>query len=208
MDGHVDTSPFLRPFDASFAGTVTDGAVLVLCRYGVDQFSISKIARWMGVTPSALLNDYSRSRLLAIIMATFGDRWLEWSTSSGSLPPTVPRLPETPDELEGVRVWSDLRRLADAAEIRGDPAARVQLGVIDQEEREQLGRRVVSLTRRCCPPHPADVAVLVALTTGLRLDLAATAPGLDVRHAREVLQRGVEALTSHSPECVELRTAS
>jgi hypothetical protein len=210
----METSPFLRPYDPTFEGIVTDGAVHVLERHGVTGFSISKIARWMRVTPSALLNDHSRSRLMEIVVMTFGDRWLEWSTttespSSAALSSSAAlRLPQTRDELRGVRAWADLRRLADSAEVCGDAAARVRVAEVDCAERDLLGQLVTSLAPPCCPPSRVDIAVLMALTTGLRLDLAATAPALELRQAREVLQRGVDALTLHAGTCGDLRTAS
>ena len=38
---------------------------------GVDRFSVAAIARWMNVTPAAVLNDYSRARVLELINICF-----------------------------------------------------------------------------------------------------------------------------------------
>ncbi len=118
------------------------------------------------------------------------------------------RLPESADELQGVLVWEDLRCLAHAEERRGSPGPRVQVALTDQDERDWVRSSVMRLGHPCCPPTADDVAVLVALARGLRLELAAVDPGIELEQARSLLSRGVAVLADHTERCRALRAAS
>lgn len=48
-------SPFLLPHHLDYAEVITDAAVHVLEMRGVDTFSVSAMARWMKVSPEAVL---------------------------------------------------------------------------------------------------------------------------------------------------------
>ena len=63
----MSTSPFLTPDNPDLVEVLTDAAVEVLRTRGVDRFSVSALARWMKVTPEAVLNVHSRSRVVEIV---------------------------------------------------------------------------------------------------------------------------------------------
>ena len=194
-------SPFLRPYDAGLAEVVTDAAVHILAGHGVDRFSIRAIARWMRVTPAYLLNDFSRARLLEIIVITFGDRWLGWCGAEMAPGTLGPKLPETPDERVGVRVRMALEQLAEAEALRDNPAPFFQVQFMVQRELEMLTTRLASLAPTCCPPLPDEVDGLHALVVGLRLGLASRERSMDVASAKALLSSAADGLTRHRRGC-------
>jgi hypothetical protein len=132
----------------------------------------------MKVVPAAVLNDYSRCRVLEIVIISFERRWLAWAASEamyGPSPIDVPlRLPETEDEKLGVRVLSSLQQLAEAERLRGNLAPTTHLARLRREEQELLRHRLGQLAERLEVGPPTDGAVTstMALVTGLRLALA------------------------------------
>ena len=193
-------SPFLRPDDRDYAEILTDATIHVLGAQGVDRWSVRAVARWMKVTPAAVLNDYSRRRVLEIVIICFERRWLAWAaaeTMYGPSPTDTPlRLPATPDEHLGVRVLSSLQLLAESERLRGNPAPAVHLGRLRKEEQVLLRHRVSLLAERLGTPMPAEEAVTatLALVTGLRLALADPSPAITYPVACELLMHHVARL--------------
>ena len=194
-------SPFLRPTDPRLAEIVTDGAVHILAGHGVDRFSIRAIARWMRVTPAYLLNDFSRARLVEIILITFGDRWIQWCGAETAPNGVGLRLPETPDECAGVRVRAALEQLADAEWLRGNPLPAHQVSDMAAREASLLAHRMHAASPPCCAPGRDEVIGVQALLHGLRQQMASPESPMPLDRARSVLDSATAGLTSHRPGC-------
>ena len=177
-------SPFLRPDHPDYPEVLTDATLHLLGARGIDRWSVRGLARWMRVTPAAVLNDYSRCRVLEIVIICFERRWLAWSASEalhGPAPTGLPvRLPQTEDEKLGVRVHGALQQLAEAEQLRGNLAPAVHLTRLRREEQELLRLRLRQLAglKGYHPPSEAAVSSTMALVTGLRLTLADPAADL------------------------------
>jgi hypothetical protein len=192
--------PFLRPDHRDYSEILTDGTIQVLGAHGIDRWSVRALARWMRVVPATLLNDYSRARVLAIVIICFERRWLAWSGSEpmyGSSPTHVPlRLPESEDEHLGVRVLTSLQLLAEAERLRGNGAPTTHLHRLRKEEEALLRHRLRILAERhgsAMPSEPAVTATM-ALITGLRLALAEPTAPITFATARDLLATHVARL--------------
>lgn len=62
-------SPFLRMDDPHPSEILTDAAVHVLAERGLASFSVGALARWMKVTPAAVLKATSRAQVIEIVCA-------------------------------------------------------------------------------------------------------------------------------------------
>ena len=192
-------SPFLRSDHAGYAEILTDGTIHILGAAGIDRWSVRGLARWMKVTPSALLNGYTRARVLEIVIISFERRWLAWSASDsmfGPSPADVPlRLPDTEDEKLGVLVHTSLQQLAEAERLRGNPAPTAHLARLRREEDALLRHRLGQLADRLevSPPDDPVVSSTMALVTGLRVALADPATELGWSAACQTLRDHVTA---------------
>ncbi len=197
-------SPFLRLDDRDYPEVLTDAAVLVLAGQGIDRFSVRALARWMKVSPAAVLNEFSRARVLELVNICFVRRWLAWSGMEplfGPRPAAVPlRLPEDPDELVGVTVLKALELLAEGERVRGNPVPRYQLDQLRGQEQALLRQRLESALS-CCEVMPDDlqVAGVMALTRGVREALAEAAPQLTPDQASEIMRAHVGSM--HASSC-------
>jgi len=201
-NGPYMDSPFLRSDHPGYPEILTDATIHVLGARGIDRWSIRALARWMKVTPAAVLNDYTRARVLEIVIICFERRWLAWSASEsmfGSSPTELPlRLPATQDEQLGVRVHSALQLLAEAERLRGNPAPTMHLERLRREEKELLRHRLEQLARHRGLRRPGEgvVGSTMAQVTGLRSALADPADDLTWSAAcaalREHVKRGLD----------------
>jgi AcrR family transcriptional regulator len=177
--------PFLRPDHCAYPEILTDAAVHVLVARGVDGFSVGALARRMNTTPQAVLNRYTRTRVLELVVIRFGQRWLDWSLGGEplSLPLSLPRslplslplaLPATEAERHGVLVWGVLHELARGEKLRGNPAPTEHLKQFRRAELDGLTDRL---------PAGAEVGGALATATGLRLALAESEPYLTYEQA-------------------------
>jgi hypothetical protein len=205
-------SPFLRPDARPYPEILTDAAMHVLAGNGIDRFSVRAMARWMNVTPATLLGEYSRARILEMVIISFERRWLSWSGSVrmyGPAPSRIPlRLPATPDERLGVRVLSAVQHLADAERLRGNSAPAAHL---DRLRREELALLKYRMTPVCCssPPEDAVALAVMAFISGLRLSLSeGDAVGPTVDDAIDLLGRYVGPAVQHVEGCAEAQIAS
>jgi hypothetical protein len=172
-------SPFLRPDDPRYPEMLTDAAVIVLGDCGVDRLSVGSLARWLNVTPAAVLKEYSRARVIELVVATFGNRWLDWS-DPGPFRAFTTRLPQTADEVHGVRIHRALSEL-----VRGElVAGRVEPSRIWSEVR----RDELHMLQRRLGATEHDAEQMLALATGLRLALADPEPTLTYETAAEILE--------------------
>jgi hypothetical protein len=203
--------PFLRRDSVDYAEVPTDAAVHLLAGKGIDRFSVRAIARWMKVAPATILGDYTRARVLELVLICFRRRWLAWSASEplwGPTPARVPlRLPLTSDERVGVRVYSALGHLAEAERLRGNSRPASLFERIGREEAELLR---VRMRPRCCDADAGDTAVhgVMALASGLRSSLSGSEPPLDSDAAVDLLADYVSLHTVHRDGCDSARIAS
>lgn len=196
----VMDSPFSKPTSPRLPDIVTDGAIHLLGTVGVDQFSIRRLAKWMGVTPSRLLDVFTRARLVEIIVITFSDRWLEWAAATHDMDAPL-RLPVTPDERLGVRTRTALEQLAEAERLRGNRDPSRQFEFLDSQERMLLGARLARLSPPCCRPDDDEIRAAMALLAGLRSGLAAEPPRLTLSLAGGVMTQFATAITIHRTDC-------
>jgi hypothetical protein len=206
-------SPFLRMDDARLPEILTDAAINVLGSGGIDRFSVRALARWMKVSPPAVLNDFSRARVLELIIISFEKRWLAWSGSEpifGPAPAAVPlRLPATPDECLGVRVYSGLQQLAEAERLRDNPGPTTHLERLRDEELVLLRFRLEPPDRCCtCLIDDQAVAATLAMVQGLRLALADRSPVMTWSQACEALRQYASRATVHTTQCQAGQIAS
>lgn len=185
------TSPFLRSTSPRPADIYTDATVDLLRRQGVDVWSVRAVATWMQLTPSAILMRHSRVEVVTLVVATFGNRWLDWCRAPlhGDLPA---RLPETDDERHGVRVWRALQELARGARAAGHPTAEEQVRAVRADERAQADHDLARRLER--PARPEELETTMALTAGLRSELTAPGTQLTAEAANDLLARHVRQL--------------
>lgn len=188
--------PFLRMDDPFPDEILTDALVHVLAERGLARFSVSALARWMKVTPAAVLNTKPRKHVVEAVTARFGDRWLAWGKPD--LYDDIPaRLPQTEDEIHGVRVWHALGELARGETVAGRPNPTEILADIRRRERMATGLHLEHrLGRRATED---EVRATCCLVEGLRLHLAL--PGADLSHdqARRLLTGHVSRLHAVRP---------
>ncbi|GAB2968911.1 hypothetical protein [Nocardioides montaniterrae] len=129
-------SPFLRLTSLHHDDVATDGVVELLRKGGIEQITMSAVARWKKVTPSAMHHQYGgRARFVEAVVDTFAGRWVRWAIlpAWGSAVPM--RMPEEPAECEGVRAWSMIRALAEGERRAVRPAAAESVAWALGEER-------------------------------------------------------------------------
>lgn len=178
------SSPFLRMDDPRPGEILTDGVVHVLARRGLDQLSVGAVARWMKVTPEAVLKTTSRARFVEIVVGRFGERWVRW-TAPGYGADVPARLPESEAELHGVRVWHALVELARSEAIAGRPTAE---GIVAELRRREATALTSELRHRLGRPVDAlEVAGMGALVDGLRRMLAVPGSELTPDQARRIV---------------------
>lgn len=114
-------NPFLEMDSAGYDDMVTDAVVTLLRERGVDSLSLGTIARWIGVTPSAMIHKAgSKAKVLEIACSTFARRWVSWWSWPSLDDPCPVRFPESEVELHGARVWHALSELAAGWARAGD----------------------------------------------------------------------------------------
>ena len=178
MPVHPHRDPFLRPDDPRYREMLTDAAVVVLGERGVDGLSIGSLARWLKVTPAAVLKRHSRARVIELVMATFGDRWLDWS-DPGPLRRIPARLPGSDDEVHGVRVHRALSELARSELVAGRAAPSRIWSEVRRDELAGIRLRLGATER--------DAERVLALASGLRIALAEPEPTLTYEIAADIL---------------------
>jgi hypothetical protein len=129
-------------------------------------------------------------------VVALGRRWVRWSDSSyGADVPA--RLPETEDELHGVRVWAALAELARGEACGGNPEPSRLLTVFCNDERDRTAWNLGRLLER--RPDELEVAATIALLSGLRHELAAGQPSVTFPEAQGLLREHVGRLRSTHP---------
>jgi phosphoribosyl-AMP cyclohydrolase len=73
-------NPFLRLDSPNYSEMLTDAVVHVLQDRGVERLSLGGIARWMGVTPSTVIQRVGpKAVVLERVLGVFARRWLAWA---------------------------------------------------------------------------------------------------------------------------------
>ncbi len=201
----MSSSPFLLPDHVDYAEILTDAAVHVLETRGVARFSVSAMARWMKVSPEAVLNIYSRSRAIEVVTICFCRRWLRWSMSDVrwimSEPACPLRLPTSAAERHGVRVLRALDELAEGERVAGNALPAQHLAGARKEEAEVLRFRLAQLSpaQLHTPVSEADLWGVLSLARGLRSSLADHPAPMSWSQACELLGQAVRAVASPAP---------
>ncbi|WP_296606117.1 hypothetical protein [Nocardioides sp.] len=193
-------SPFLRPDSVAFGHMLTDAAVGILSEAGATAFSSRALAATLGITPSALSQRAGRTEVLRVVFVFFADRWEAWTHDLG--PSAVPaRLPETEDEVLGVRAWHALDELARGELAQGNDVPAAVLALARERESELVARRLTGLLG--ARPADADLAVVMALVGGLRREVTTTPePSISTAMATELLTGHVASLAARLPQSV------
>lgn len=187
--------PFRRPDSASEADLLTDAALAVLAHGGLAALSVSAMARWIGVTPPALTLRWreegvgARARILRLVVLTFGRRWHLWSRGPLMREEPSLSLPATAQEVAGVRGWLALREMARSEFDAGNPDLAAAVARVCARDRDEVRAMVRSSDDR---PIDAEVAAAIcAFADGLRTELVAPEPSLDVATAQRMLREYV-----------------
>jgi hypothetical protein len=186
-------SPFLRPDDPRYAEILTDATFHVIGAGGLGGFSVGALARWMRVTPGAVLKSLSRAEVIELVTVTFGRRWLEWAACDRALAAALPRSDE---ELCGVRVHLALLELARGEEVRGNVAPARHLAQDRAEELDMLALRLSTTFAR--PVGPRELQATAAMVDGLRHRLAVFEPAMTSEAACSILGELVDRLADQS----------
>lgn len=162
--------PFLRPDAPGYDEIFADGLVATLAAQGLTSWSVAAVARWMKVSPPAVLQKFSRARLLELAISAYGRRWLAWSTAvtgdPGSGGPLPARLPRSAAERHGVRVWALLGELARGELLAGREGASARYAAALETEHLQVLRSLPGTLGR--EPTPEEALATTALVSGLR----------------------------------------
>jgi hypothetical protein len=189
-------SPFLEPDNPNLSAMIGDAAVHLLATRGLRDLSSRAIARHLGISGPALTLQACRTEQLRLLVVALGRRWVRWSDSSYGV--DVPaRLPETEDELHGVRVWTALAELARGEAAGGNPEPSRLFTAFCRDERDQTAWNLGRLLER--QPDELEVAATVALVSGLRHELAAGRPSVTFPQAQELLLEHVGRLGPTQP---------
>lgn len=188
----MNQNPFLRPDAAGYPAIFADGIVHLLARRGLDRWSVGEIARWMKVTPAAVLQSFSRSRVVHLAVLEIGKRWVKWAASPPYAKGIPASLPESDEERHGVRVWALLGELARSERMAGRAEPEEAYVAAQREEVAFLHSRLEGLLERTATEQ--EVLETAALVTGLRALLVEPEPGLAVADAEGVLREHVERL--------------
>ena len=203
--------PFTRPDAAGMADMLTDGAVRVLRKRGVLEFSVAALAREVDMSAQALNERFrdkygARRRVLHLVVQTFGVRWLTWLEGPLAASPPQMRMPVDQAEVEGVRIWRILGELARGEVHMGNPGLiEVIAGVRDQE----LGAVQDAFLRWAGgSARAAEVFALLAFANGLRGELAVPRPWLRADEAERAIAHSVADLGDRIRRRVQDRPAS
>lgn len=178
---------------------VTDAAIGLLAETGVAGLTSRAIASRLRVTPSALSQQGGRQNLLRLVFLLFADRWEDWV----DVPPwyDLPaRLPESEEEMHGVRVWHALAELARGEALAGNPLPSDVLLGARAQERASIARHLKRLLGRT--PSPPEVSTTAALVVGLRVEITAPQPAISPAQAHDLLDAHVRRLRAEPAQSV------
>lgn len=168
----------------------------------MDRFSVAAMARWMKVSPVAINNHYSRSRVIELVTIGFARRWLSWSMSDArwvqAALPCPARLPRTSEERHGVRVLHALTELARCEAVQGNPLPEAHLARLRADETEMIGSRLTYLRPARIDGEIAerDLQGLMCTLNGLRQALVEKPLKLTWQDACEQLAQAASAVAS------------
>jgi AcrR family transcriptional regulator len=189
--------PFTRPDSPDLVEMLTDGVVRVLRSRGLQEFSIAASARAVDMSPQALNERFSgkygaRRRVLQLVTNSYGERWLEWVRPGLAADPPLIQLPESDEEISGVRVRLALAELARGEGHAGNPHLAGLLESFRATEADLVSDAVRRWAGRL--PNRVQLTILTSLTDGLRAELAAPHARIDHPAAVDALARAVADL--------------
>ncbi|HJQ05701.1 MAG TPA: hypothetical protein VJ872_09670 [Nocardioides sp.] len=192
MDG--DWQPFLAPDSGNIDDFATDAIVLLLQSGGLEQISMSAVARFESVTPSALHHRHGgRGPFLEAVVGRFSARWISWVTGAGFGGELPVRLPETANEVEGVRAWSMIRALAEGELRAGRDGCADFVREARVHERDHVRRWLRSL-REGQTPSDDQMQVVMLLADGIRESVADPEGRLGLAQGRKLLTETIGQL--------------
>jgi hypothetical protein len=196
----METDPFRRPDARDYAEIFADGLVITLGERGLAAWSVGAVARWMKISPAAVLQRYSRARFLEVALIAFSRRWLAWTNTPDFRDEdsdlVVAALPRTVAERHGVRVWYLRGELARGELLAGRPELERKFAAVEERAHGMLARRLAVALDRV--PTDREALETAALVAGLRhLSLAAT-PVVDADQSRAMLVEHVSRLRSRA----------
>lgn len=193
MFGLDDPHPFLTEISANVDDIATDAIVEALSGGGIDQISMSTVARSEGRTPAAINQRHGgRAAFLSGVVERFSVRWVRWVRGAGFLSVVPVRLPADERDLLGVRAWPMLRALAEGEARAGRPACADHVAWALTEEREHIARHLA--VRVGDRPSAGQLEVLLALADGLRNRVAAFDHPLAPEDARGLLRHHITSV--------------
>lgn len=190
------SGPFVRPDSPHLGDMVADAAVRILEQTAVTGLSSRAVAAGLRVSPSALTQRADRAELLRLVFVFFVDRWSRWV----DVPPwhDLPaRLPQSAEEVHGVRVWHALAELARGEALAGNQVPADVIARAREDERLLIANRLTGLVGR--RPSDAEVTLTTALVVGLRLEVAGARPAVSPTTAVDLLRAHVRGLAGLSP---------
>jgi AcrR family transcriptional regulator len=203
--------PFTRPDAAGMADMLTDGAVRVLRKRGLLEFSVAALAREVDMSPQALnerLRDKycARRRALRLVVQTFGRRWITWLEVPLAASPPEIRMPVDQSEVEGVRIWRAFGELARGEAHMGNNELVEVIGLIRDQE---LGAVQDAFLRWAGGrARSTETFALLAFADGLRGELAVPRPWLRTDEAERAIAHSVADLGDRIRRRVQDRPAS
>ncbi|HYF74018.1 MAG TPA: hypothetical protein VD864_14405, partial [Nocardioides sp.] len=153
-----------------------------------------------GITPSALSQRAGRTEVLRVVCAFFADRWEDWTHDLGSSA-MLARMPETEDDVLGVRAWHALEELARGELAQGNDVPAAVLALARERESELIASRLTRLLGG--RPADAELATATALVGGLRREVTSTPePLIPTAMAVELLRDHVASLVARRAQSV------
>lgn len=173
-----DSDPwFLRPWSCDRADVLTDAAVELIAVGGTPALTMRGIAAQTRMSPSWLTDRFSnRTRMLAIIASSFGQRWVTWIGSRLPHLGMVALVPATDEEIVANRVWLALIELG-----RVEPVVGWRVASVRRDERALVTHRLG------CRPGDPVLDEVMAMVDGLRAGMADPERPLHPMRARAIL---------------------
>lgn len=199
----VQHHPFLAGPSGNVDDLSTDAVVRLLQTGGVEQVSMSAVARLERVTPAAVNQRHGgRAAFLDAVIGRFSVRWIDWVTRGGYLRVVPVRLPEDADECAGVRAWELLRALAEGEARAGRPACAGYVAEAEAAEREHVVQHLSARLDR--QPTTDEVETIMLLADGVRRRMTQGELRLVLADAQRLLRDHMANAFGLAPDSLDL----
>ncbi|GAB3859056.1 hypothetical protein GCM10028801_19870 [Nocardioides maradonensis] len=187
--------PFRSPSSSDNADIATDAVLLSLEAGGVEQISLSTVARSEGRTASALHHRHgSRAQFLEVVVGRFCRRWIQWVHGAGFAGSLPIRLPEGDDELLGMRAWPMICAVAEGERRAGRPACAELVADVRRDERLHVRDCLRARRADRLPPSDHHLEVVMSLAEGIRASIADPDRGVTLTEGRAILTETIQQL--------------